>query len=265
LVAALFIQFLPTKERGLSMRRPFSLILVGVCLVCLWLSVLACSPKVVVQPTSYPMSFYGRSMEPAVHTQMGLVQAYGVDEAPKRGDIICFHAPPEPTKNYDKRVIGIPGDVIVISGSTVILNGITLTEPYVAPGNQGNPSPYQHLFVIVPTDEFFVLGDNRAVSFDSRFWRFVPRSNVFAHLLSLYTSSGYAQPVPDYSYVYAQAAKRHVTGTFLSSDSGYSGWYYWYSVTGNAALFLFLPLSFPVCSATRSRKKTLKREDRGLL
>ena len=82
----------------------------------------------------------GTSMEPNLHDkELILVDKWTyMFRAPERGDVIVFIAPPHPDTDYVKRVIGLPGDVITIRNTVVIVDGVTLTEPYVAPQNQGN-------------------------------------------------------------------------------------------------------------------------------
>jgi signal peptidase I len=97
---------------------------------------------------------------------------------PKRRDIIVFRYPVDPSKDFIKRVIGLPGDTVQIVKKQVIVNGEPLNEPYavhsdtkILPASTGprdNMSP-----VIVPPNHLFVMGDNRDESYDSRFWGFV--------------------------------------------------------------------------------------------
>ena len=96
---------------------------------------------------------------------------------PQRGDVAVFAAPPEPGKDFIKRIIGLPGDRVLIQSGRVFVNGQPLTENYVRFGSfYTYPSTAQP--VIVPDDSYFVLGDNRPVSLDSHFGWFVPADNL---------------------------------------------------------------------------------------
>lgn len=100
---------------------------------------------------------------------------------PSRGDIIIFHYPPDPAREpYIKRVIGLPGDVVRISGGKVYVNGQPLNEPYIAasPNYEGEWN--------VPAGSLFVLGDNRNRSSDSHSWGMVPLENVIGKALVVY-------------------------------------------------------------------------------
>ena len=100
---------------------------------------------------------------------------------PRRGDIVVFKAPPELIKqtikdDLIKRVIGIPGDVVAINHGNVYVNGNELSEPYLAERPDYGYGP-----VTVPSDQYFVLGDNRNHSYDSHDWGFVPGRNIIGH------------------------------------------------------------------------------------
>lgn len=99
---------------------------------------------------------------------------------PMVGDIIIFHAPPEPGEDFIKRVIGAPGDQVLIMDGRVYVNGAMLTEDYIAdvPAYNGKWD--------VPMDKVFVLGDNRNASSDSHEWGFVPMKNVVGKALLIY-------------------------------------------------------------------------------
>ncbi len=98
---------------------------------------------------------------------------------PKLGEIIVFRYPPDTSKDYIKRVVGVPGDTVVVKNKTVYINGRPIDEPYAVhlqsyvmpPGTspRDNFGPKT-----VPKGRLFVMGDNRDNSHDSRFWGFVP-------------------------------------------------------------------------------------------
>lgn len=109
---------------------------------------------------------------------------------PKRQQIIVFEAPPQAANNEDfiKRVIGMPGDTVLIQRGVVYVNGKQLNEPYLNPrpdpnAPQENTGPFH-----VPPGEYFVMGDNRDDSNDSRFWGCVPRANLIGTPLFIYMS-----------------------------------------------------------------------------
>jgi signal peptidase I len=91
----------------------------------------------------------------------------------KRGDIVVLQYPLDPTLDYIKRVIGLPGDQIRIQNGNVWVNGERLLEPYIS-----EPDPRTRLVQTVAPDSFFVLGDNRPHSSDSREFGLVPRHNL---------------------------------------------------------------------------------------
>ena len=117
-------------------------------------------------------------------------RAYGT-AAPRRGDVIVFNYPKDETKLFVKRVIGIPGDVIEVRNQAIYLNGTVLTESYIqhtdthiqATDVRDNLGP-----VTVPPDSYFVLGDNREDSLDSRFWGYVPKGKIMGKAEVIYFS-----------------------------------------------------------------------------
>lgn len=92
---------------------------------------------------------------------------------PERGDVMVFLHPRDPSRALVKRVIGLPGDVIEIDTGQVVRNGESLDEPYVV-----NTDTRTFASVVVPDDSYYVLGDNRLVSSDSRHWGFVSEEYV---------------------------------------------------------------------------------------
>lgn len=138
----------------------------------------------------------------------------------RRGDIVVFLSPAEHGLFVVKRIIGIPGDRIHLRDDVVYRNGEKLNEPYVQhKGDPGDPygerrpyranfpavtpSPWDNLFpdwqadlnshiegedLVVPSNSYFAMGDNRDVSYDSRFWGFIPRANVIGRPMFIYWS-----------------------------------------------------------------------------
>ncbi len=133
----------------------------------------------------------GMSMEPNLHDQeLVLVDKWSYHfNKPGRGDVIVFVAPPNPAQDYIKRIIGLPGDVITIKDTQVFVNGEALDETYIDPHRQGNPyGPTNNL--VVPANAYFVLGDNRGGSSDSRDWGCVPQGNLIGRAALVYWPLG---------------------------------------------------------------------------
>jgi signal peptidase I len=111
----------------------------------------------------------------------------------ERGDIIVFMFPEDETKDFIKRVIGLPGDRIEIRSKTVYINDQPLTEPYT---QHVDPAVLPHQVhprdnlgpLTVPPDSYFVMGDNRDQSLDSRFWGFVKRDKIKGKAFLIYWS-----------------------------------------------------------------------------
>jgi signal peptidase I len=132
---------------------------------------------------------------------------------PQRGDVIVFEWPEDPTKNFVKRLVGVPGDTVEMREGTLIRNGTVLSERYVehtepdmdpAPedfrwqrdylvrsanaASAYHPSRNNWGPLVVPKEKYFVLGDNRDNSLDSRYWGFVPDSLVKGRPFVIYYS-----------------------------------------------------------------------------
>jgi signal peptidase I len=110
---------------------------------------------------------------------------------PKRQQVIIFKPPFAPdTPDYVKRVIGLPGDTVDIHDGAVWVNGKKLAEKYTT----GASEPYdQHMPYKVPADCYFVMGDNRGNSYDSRFWGCVPRKDIIGTPVLIYMSLNVSQ------------------------------------------------------------------------
>ncbi len=130
----------------------------------------------------------GHSMEPSFHNgELIIVDKWSyLLRPPVRGDVLVFVAPPQPSQDYIKRVIGLPGDVITIQNNIVYVNNQPLNERYVSPANNGaiNDKVFQNM--IVPANSYFMLGDNRAGSSDSRAWGCLPKQNIIGQASVVY-------------------------------------------------------------------------------
>ena len=94
----------------------------------------------------------------------------------RRGDTVVFWYPEDTTKSYIKRVIGLPGDTVSVEDGIAIVNGKKLVENYVPPEYRDYQNYASHT---IPPDQYFVLGDHRVSSNDSRAWGFVPRRFIY--------------------------------------------------------------------------------------
>jgi signal peptidase I len=109
------------------------------------------------------LPFIEDDQEPAVYPFHG----------PNRGEIIVFRFPRDPSRNFIKRIIGVPGDTVELRNGQVLLNDAVIDEPYLTRRDFSTMAP-----VTVPPGNYFVLGDNRPASEDSRVWGFVPEENI---------------------------------------------------------------------------------------
>ena len=125
-----------------------------------------------------PVKVEGGSMEPGLEDQERIFinkLVYRL-ESIERGDIIVFRYPRDPRKSFIKRVIGLPGDHVRIVAGRLYVNGERVMEPYV-PSEYQDSRPYPE--IEVPENTYFVLGDHRSMSNDSRDFGPVPRSYIY--------------------------------------------------------------------------------------
>jgi signal peptidase I len=126
----------------------------------------------------------------------GLERAILPDRAVRRGDVVVFKYPDEPDRDFIKRVIGLPGDRLELHRKKVYINGQPLDEPYVQylepPSTEGPPlrddKREEYGPVTIPANQYFMMGDNRDNSQDSRFWGFLPATYVKGQALFIYFS-----------------------------------------------------------------------------
>jgi signal peptidase I len=158
----------------------------------------------------------GPSMTPTLLNQQYIL----VDKAgyyfnsPQRGDVVVFQAPPraldvcrpaddssQANPDFVKRVIGVPGDTVTVSREGVVsVNGVALHEPYINPEPDGDqPNSWR-----VSDGQYFVLGDNRPNSCDSRAWGPVPRQDIIGKASFVYWPLSSFHALTSYSDVFAQ-------------------------------------------------------------
>ncbi|HEX8071935.1 MAG TPA: signal peptidase I [Pyrinomonadaceae bacterium] len=134
-----------------------------------------------------PVKVEGTSMLPRLHDgERIFVNKLVYYHLPpiSRGDIIVFWFPDDPDKSYIKRVIGLPGELVEVRDGRIRVNGQELDEPYLDP--QLNVSHMSQPPVIVKPHYYFVMGDNRDHSSDSRYWGLVPEKYVYGKALFRY-------------------------------------------------------------------------------
>jgi len=134
-----------------------------------------------------PVKVEGTSMMPSLIDQERIfinkfIYRFGLGEI-QRGEMIVFWFPADPSKSYIKRVIAVPGDTVEIAGGTVIVNGQPVQEQYVTEEYRDRQSIAP---LTIPPANYFVLGDHRSSSNDSRNWGTVPRKYIYGKAVFVY-------------------------------------------------------------------------------
>ena len=102
-------------------------------------------------------------------------------DPPNRGEVIVFRYPEDPTKDFVKRVVGVPGETVEVRSGTVFVDGVALSEPYLERADRSDARQ-----IILGPKEYYVIGDNRSNSNDSRAWGVVPEDNIVGRVLLVY-------------------------------------------------------------------------------
>ncbi len=134
-----------------------------------------------------PVKVEGTSMMPVLEDQERIfinkfVYQFNIRSI-EHGDVVVFYFPGDPAKSYIKRVIGVPGDRVAVEEGQVFVNGRKLYEPYVPPEYRDGGS-YPEL--ALGKDQYYVMGDHRSSSNDSRSWGLVPRDHVYGKAVFVY-------------------------------------------------------------------------------
>ena len=160
-----------------------------------------------------PVKVEGTSMLPRLHDGerifVNKLIYYGLPEI-ERGDIVVFWFPNDPGKSYIKRVIGLPGETVQVRGGRIFVNGKELQEPYLE--NALNVAAADDPPVYVKPHYYFVMGDNRDNSSDSRSWGLVPEKYIYGKALFRYWPLSQASVIrheTDYPGIPANRVERY--------------------------------------------------------
>ncbi len=151
------------------------------------LSVSVVIAAVVIVFIYQPVKVEGTSMMPALTDQERIfvnkfIYKFGIGDI-QRGDLVVFWYPGDHSKSYIKRVIGLPGEVVAIERGTVLVNGEPIDERYVPPEYRDGMSMRARY---IDPGHYFVLGDHRNSSNDSRTWGLVPRECIYGKAVFIY-------------------------------------------------------------------------------
>jgi signal peptidase I len=166
-----------TIEKGKNQSSPVKF-LIDVLETLIWAVIIF----VAINAISARIRVDGASMEPTLHNGELIIinkLSYRLGD-PQRGDIIVFHYPRDPSQEFIKRVVGLPGDQVTITDGNIYVNGQRLEEPYIS------ISPNYLGSWVVPEGQLFVLGDNRNNSRDSHEWGTLPMEYVIGKALFIY-------------------------------------------------------------------------------
>jgi signal peptidase I len=139
----------------------------------------------------------GHSMETNLHDGQFLIVNKIVYylHPPERGDVVVFHSPANPKKDFIKRVIALPGEEVEIVDGVVFIDGVRLEETYLSNSGQRSWGPQ-----VVGEFQYFVMGDNRNNSSDSRSWGMLDGNAIIGKAWVSYWPPKYLGPVPHYTY-----------------------------------------------------------------
>ncbi len=155
----------------------------------------------------------GSSMEPSMHpNQYVLVDKVSYKlGSPHRGDVVVFNYPLATERDFIKRVIGLPGETVSVSGGVISIDGQPLEEPYISA-----PPTYENSWTLGPT-QYFVLGDNRNSSSDSHSWGPLDRQYLIGRAIFVYWPPTLWGSVPHYTY--ADAPERTAMPSVSASET----------------------------------------------
>lgn len=194
-----------SPNRGSAVRKAILIVAAGLAAIAVLVGLALCFPAFVMPSASMEKTLLlgDRFLVDRISTLLG--------RPLHRGDVIAFRYPLDPRETYLKRVVGIPGDRLRIRNKALYRNGTEVAEPYAQhvtsymdvyrdnfPSTPNTPLPYRaqgmldkHVVngeLVVPEGNYFVMGDNRDDSLDSRYWGFIQPADVIGHALIIYDS-----------------------------------------------------------------------------
>jgi signal peptidase I len=180
-VTAYVRQYQQSRQWSVVMRRsyikPIAIVTIGVIIIVTLAFLLSTLPSVQL------LRVQGKDMEPTLHEGDRILVTKRIEQL-RRGDIVIFLYPADPSKSFIKRVVGLPGELIEISDGKVLVNGQVLQENYL--DAQLNRFPYKASPRRIPEGRYYVMGDNRDNSNDSRFWGPLPKDLIQSKVLFHY-------------------------------------------------------------------------------
>ncbi len=148
-----------------------------------------------------PNQVKGSSMEPTFHTGEYILTSKITYKfrKPERGDVIVFKAPKNPDVDYIKRIIGLPGDTVLVKNGNVFVNGVQLNEPYISAATNTWDGGFiqEGVPLKVPEGYLFVMGDNRPRSSDSREFGPIPEDSIIGQVFYRYYPANKVGPITD--------------------------------------------------------------------
>lgn len=170
----------------------------GVLLEILETALLAAVIFVLARAAVQSFRIQGRSMEPNLNHGQSLIVNKLVYylHAPQRGDVVAFHSPENPRGDAIKRIVGLPGEEVEIIEGQVLIDGVRLEESYITESTYGSWGPE-----VVGEGEYYVLGDNRDTSGDSRYFGMLAREAIIGKAWLLYWPPQQWGLVPHYTFV----------------------------------------------------------------
>ncbi len=135
-----------------------------------------------------PIHAQGISMDPSYHadTYYLLDKLVYTTSSPQRGDVVVFSSPSQPKSNFFKRIIGLPGEKVSIQDGNIYISGQKLSEPYASGKTEVRNFPLNNQEIIVPGNSYYLLGDNRDGSIDSRDFGFVTKEAITGKVTTCY-------------------------------------------------------------------------------